>query len=824
MVLRILLSALFVAFAPTLFAQIIHYQGQVRSSANAVLPGATVQLTGQNELRQAVSDQYGSFSFTNLQKGIYKLTVSSVGFATGEKVVDLQRGESLTETIVLTAAEQQLQAVEILGRQEREYNSTYSFSATKIATENRNIPQAISTVTKELIADRQAFRLGDVVKNVSGVSPVSFYNHYAIRGITQSSSSIENRLVNGMRTSQIYFNQPLSSNVERVEVIKGPASLTFSNTDPGGSINIITKKPLPVDRKEISLSVGSFNTLRGALDFTGPLNEQKTLLYRLNAGYEDAQSFRDLQFKKALLLAPSFSYVPNDKTQVNIELTVSHDNSRLDRGQPIFGATAGKTDLNSTPVSFAIGAPNDYNKTQEVTLMSSLTHAFSQQVSLNLSFMRQAWFEDLFEHRTSNTFAADSSSKPISTLVQMQAYQRQQKWYTNNLNAYFSFDLKTGPLNHRLVVGLDHIRFEIVRGAAQSTARGFINAAGNGVINTYNPANAALYRYTNYNGQKIPVPGVPYFDLKNPTYVIRDRGDYLFERSQILPASYQVSGLYLMDQISLGKFIANIGLRQEWYTDLANYKLDNETRVEQTKFLPRLGLTFTATKHINVYGVYTEGYQPQSITSLTNPEAGGPFDPLSSNMYELGAKTEWLNGGLTLNAAYFNITQRNILISANDPVNVNRLIQRGAENSRGMELDITGKILPSWQVNFSYAYIDARITDDVETLKGLRKENTPQNSFSFWSRYDFTAPALRGLGVGFGVNHSGEKIPWFTRDFMIPAYTLADAAVYYKVRDIQFAANINNLFNTSYWFGAINYTRLYPGTPRNTMVNVTYRF
>jgi iron complex outermembrane recepter protein len=823
MLLRILLFAFFTSLSPAVFAQ-FQYKGQVMSSANAVLPGVTIQLKGQDALLQTISDQDGNFMFTNLSSGNYTLVASSVGFNRLDKAVDLQRGQSLSDVLVLTATELQLQTVEIIGRPDRDYNSVYSFSATKIATENKNIPQAISTVTKELIADRQAFRLGDVIKNVSGVSPVSFYNHYAIRGVTQSAISIENRLINGMRTSQIYFNQPLSSNVERVEVIKGPASMTFSNTDPGGSINIITKKPLATARREVSLSTGSFNTMRAALDFTGPLNEQKTLLYRLNAGYEDAQSFRDLQFKKAFLLAPTLSYVPNEKTQVNVELTVSQDNSRLDRGQPIFGAIAGVTNLNSTPLGFAIGSPNDYNNTQDITLLGSLTHAFSRKVSFNLSYMKHAWFEDLSEHRTSNTFATDSSGKSIPTLVQMQAYQRQQKWYTNNLNSYFTIDAKTGPLHHRLVAGLDHIQFEIVRGAAQSTARGFLNAAGTGVLNTYSANRGASHRFITYNGQKLPAPNVPYFDLNNPSYVIRDQSDYIFERSPIQPASYQVSGMYLMDQITYGKFIANIGLRQEWYMDLANYKLENELRVKQTKFLPRLGLTYTVNKHVNAYGVYTEGYQPQNVASLTNPEAGGPFDPKSSSMYEFGTKTEWLSGGLTINAAYFNITQQNILISANDPVNVNKLTQRGAENSRGFEVDVAGKILPNWQINFSYAFIDARITEDIEPLKGLRKENTPANSASLWSRYDFTLPALRGLGVGMGANHSGEKIPWFTREFMIPAYTLVDAAVYYKVRDLQIAANINNIFNTSYWFGAINYTRLYPGAPRNTMVNVTYRF
>nr|MBI1232376.1 TonB-dependent receptor plug domain-containing protein [Cytophagales bacterium] len=239
-----------------------------------LLIGATVSLLDGSEV--AITDSKGLFSL----KGTGVVKVSYIGYET----LQITSGAGFV-AIKLTPNQTQMQMVEIVGRKAQDYNSAYSFSATKIATANKDIPQSISTVTKELITDRQAFRLGDVLKNVSGVSTVSFYNHYAIRGVTQNSSSIENRLINGMRTSQIYFNQPLSSNVERVEVIKGPSSMTFSNTDAGGSINIVTKKPLAEARSSVGLTVGSFNTMRAAVDFTGPLNQGKTLLYRVNIGY-----------------------------------------------------------------------------------------------------------------------------------------------------------------------------------------------------------------------------------------------------------------------------------------------------------------------------------------------------------------------------------------------------------------------------------------------------------------------------------------------------------------------------------------------------------
>ena len=184
-------------------------------------------------------------------------------------------------------------------------------------------------MTKELIADRQAFQLADAVKIVAGVIPSSFYNQYAIRGISQNE---EGQIINGMRTRQYYFLQPLTTNIERVEVIKGPASATFASVDPGGSINLVTKKPLAQDRKEVSMSVGSFSTIRSTLDFTGPLNGSKTLLYRVNAAYQEARSYRDLVGNKSVLISPSMSYIPNDKTAVNVEMIFNNMNGNLDRG------------------------------------------------------------------------------------------------------------------------------------------------------------------------------------------------------------------------------------------------------------------------------------------------------------------------------------------------------------------------------------------------------------------------------------------------------------------------------------------------------------
>lgn len=724
----------------------------------------------------------------------------------------------------------ELQTVEIVGRSTKKYNSDYSFAATKIAALNKDIPQSISTITKELIADKAAFYLADAVKMSSGVIPASYYNQYTIRGISQNE---EGQIVNGMRTRQYYFLQPLTSNIERVEVIKGPSSATFSSVDPGGSINLVTKKPLAIDRKEVSLSVGSFSTLRGTLDFTGPLNESKTLLYRVNGAYQQAKSFRDLVNNKSFLFSPSFSYIPNEKTAINTELILSNMTGILDRGQPIFGAVAGKTSLNKTPISLNLGAPSDFFKSKEMILTTNFAHKFSSKIGFNAVYMKQTWTEDLQEHRTTNAFAVDMNNKPVTNLAMMQFVQRQQNWDIDNLSAYFNFNLKTGKLNHKLLAGYDLSSWNKNKGGGQNAARGYLLKDGT-VAGSFVAANAANYQTVTIDGVVMPKPNVDYFNLGNPTYKITSPNDYTLNVRTALPSALTTTNaVYIQDQIQWEKFTFLLGLRNEWFEDITNYDTNKELKVKKSALLPRVGITYAVNDAINVYTTYLEGYQPQSNTVTLMPQtgtlpAGSLFDPLESDLKEVGIKTTFLNNSMSFNAAIYKINQRNILMNANDPANPDLLVTRGAERSRGFECDLAGYITADWQINVSYSYIDAEIIQDNNpALIGARKQNTPKNSANLWTRYNFASDSvLKDLGIGFGVQYQSSKVPWFTRDFTLPDFTIFDAALFYKPSksNVQIAVNAGNLLNKTYWLGAQNYLRLFPGSPRNASLTVTYKF
>ena len=712
-----------------------------------------------------------------------------------------------------------LQTVEIIGRARKDYNSDYSFSASKIALKNMEVPQAITTVTKELIADKGVTRLGDVVKNVSGVTQTSFYNNYAIRGVTQQASYRESRLMNGMVTSHIFFSQPMMMNVERVEVIKGPASMTFSSTDAGGSINIITKKPLKTDRKEVSLSVGSYQTVVGALDFTGPLNKSKTLLYRLNLGYENGKSFRDLQFKKAYMIAPTIAYFPNEKTNISFEFVMSNNSNRLDRGQPIFKANPGdRPALTSTPITYAIGAINDINKTLDLNFMGNLTHKFTDNLSINMAYMKHIWNEDLTELRTDNNFGKDSHGVIQRDKVQLRYVQRNSNFFTDNFNAYLNYDWKLGEnFKNKSVLGYDLVMFEVGHG-------------GTNTVRDYT-GNAALGTLT---------PRIPHWDLtKEGQYRVMYPGFYQPQARRMqetTPMYFSTNSAYFMNQMELwNRLIFNIGLRQEWYTDKNFYKRRNEETVKQNKFLVRAGLMYKATKNINAYASYIEGFQMQTDAYLgydgfrrdmnTGQYVREAFKPKTTRMYEFGAKTEWLEGKLHASIAYYDIKQNNILTYDDTVSNgaVDELMNEGGtERNKGLEIDVMGRILPNWLVNAGYPYNDSKVTDQKRGT--YRKDNAPKHTFNLWTRFDVKEGFFKNLGVGAGLNYSAEKISWQEPDLVLPDYTIVDAAVYYKIKDMQLSFNINNIFNKTYWLGAFNYPRLFPGTPRNVMFTVRYTF
>lgn len=797
-------------------------QGQIKSSDGQPVPFVSIFL---KELKKGgLTDESGKYSLENLKEGHYSVVAKGIGYSQEQQAVFIRENEVTTLDFMLKASSMQLQAVEVVGRKEQTYKNSNAFSGTKTETPLKYVPQAISYVTKEVIQDRMAFKNSDVVKNISGVNQYSYNNNdFVLRGFRAS-----NTLINGLRVSSSGWNQSLLPYVERVEVIKGPASALFANTDPGGTINTVTKKPLDENRKSIQFASGSYNTYRITSDFTGPMNESKTLLYRLNLAYQNAESFRVLQGGQDVVIAPSFSFIPDDKTQVNFDFVFSTTHGRLDRGQPIFGATAG-TLLNSTPISFAIGRKSDF--INEINLFStlSLQRKITDNISFNVSYMKFMYDEDLMEHRTANRYGTDADGKAIPTLMEMQTIRRMQRNYTSNLTAYFVSNFKTGDLKHKLLVGYDNILFQTPEGNSTYNAAGFLNAAGTGVVLTksgspaaYDPKNKALYMIKD----NMPVPNVPFFNLENPDYSITDNARYFNVSANLAPAKYYVNGFYLQEQLTWNKVNILAGFRFEQYNDMLNYTKKNEQTVTQTAFIPRLGIVYTPLEPVSFYGTYTQGYQPQTASTIGSPLIyGGPFDPLISNMVEGGAKMEFFKKRLAVNLAIYRIQQNNVLVNANDAGNPDLLRQIGQQQATGVEIDAYGQITPNFSLTANLSFNKAEITkSNNEAEIGTIFPNAPRAQGGFWTKYKFTG-ALNGLGVGLGSNFVTERNTQDTKNNLkLPGYVLADAALFYTVDKFRLSLNLNNVFDQTHWVGGFDYNRLYPGTPRNFLIGIGYTF
>ncbi|MCX2479834.1 TonB-dependent receptor [Pedobacter sp. MC2016-15] len=794
-------------------------EGRVEDEKGKPVPNVSVRV---EELKTSTStDAQGHYQL-QLKPGKYTLRFSFIGYKIQLKKADLTTESLHHFNAALAEDSGQLQNVEITGRKERSYKASGSFSGSKTETALRDIPQAISYVTKEVIEDQQAFRTIDLIKNMSGVNAFSTYdNDIVIRGFRASNS-----LINGLRTISNGWSSSLLPYVEKMEVIKGPASAMFANTDPGGTVNIITKKPLNEDRKSVMLSTGSYNTTRIATDFTGPIDSAKTFLYRLNLAYQNAGSFRVLQGSEDIVIAPSFSFIPDDKTKVNFEMVYSRTNGRLDRGQPIFGATAGAGAelLYSTPISFAIGKDNDFLKQTNLFSTISIQRKISDKLSINASYMKFFWKEDLMEHRTSNNYAVDAAGLPIPTLMEMRASRRFTTNNTDNLTLYGTYDLKTGPLTHKVLFGYDYIQSAFPKDNNSSiSARGYRNAANTGTINSYNPANSSRYLIVNNR----PVPNVPHFDLTNPDYSFALMSDYFTSATinENTPSKYYVNGVYIQDQVKWNKFQLLLALRKEYYVDLIKAGEADEQKVDQSALLPRVGLVFTPIAPLSIYGTYTESYQPQGAATVGNAAVfGGPFDPLMGKMIEGGVKMELFEKRLAINIAAYRIEEKNILINANDDANPDLLRQVGEQRSTGIETDIYGSVNANLSILANFSYNKAIITEsDVAEEVGTLMPNAPRSQGNVWAKYVFGSRELKGLGIAIGSNYVTKRNT-LNSALQLPGYTLVNAALSYSVKKFKMAVNFNNIFDKTHWIGGYDFNRLFPGTPRNYMTSIGYVF
>ena len=795
-------------------------RGQITDNNGNPISEATISVKGQKRAVRTKANGY--FTLSVLPSGETTIVVHAIGYAAQQRTLKLTNKNYQGVDFVLQERSDALPTVDVMGRREQSYKNSVSFVGTKTATALKDVPQSINYVTKELILDQGAITVNDVVRNMSGVNPYSFYNDFSIRGFRATGNRNSGNLVNGMRTQTSLWRQSSLANIERVEVIKGPASALFGNAAPGGVINRVTKKPLDVARQSVTLTTGSFGTTRAYTDFTGPLNDKKTLLYRLNLGYENTDGFRDLQGLTSYIVAPSFTYRASKQTQLNIDMTYVNHQGKLDRGVAVFGDGS----LFSRPISATQSAANDYLRENSVNLSFALSHRLAQGLLFNSTYLFSSYDEDLLEHSQDNAFVKKADGKDNPSLVLMRVTQRQRHFRNNNFNNYLTWDVTTGAMKHKLLVGYDHFNTQLAPGSSYIEAGGYLLRNG-GTAKTFNVKKSSDYLL---DENKNPRTNVPAFDLNSSAgNRYQDISKYIYESKDVKPSDQYTNGVYLQEQLTWHKFQLLLGARMEWFTDVTQNKNGSESKTHQHAFTPRVGLVYSVVPSTNVYATWIRGFEPQSVAVQSNPGSGGPFDPVESELWEIGAKGEYLNKRLSVTTALFSLRQKNTLYNAGVSGQPDLMVPIGEELSRGVEFDVSGRILPYWSIMANYAFNVAEISKAPEGTKdlNLQRPGTPRHSANLWTKFIVPAGMLRNLGIGVGLNGVSERKGQVGRRENVvayPGYALLNLALYYKVQEVQIQVNLNNALNKQYYISGYDRLRSFPGAPRNINLTINYRF
>lgn len=805
------------------FAEI---RGQITDNNGNPISEATISVKGQKRAVRTKGNGY--FTLSELPSGETTIVVHAIGYAAQQRTLKLTNKSYQGVDFVMQERSDALPTVDVMGRREQSYKNSVSFVGTKTATALKDVPQSIGYVTKELVLDQGAITVNDVVKNISGVSQYTAYNDFSIRGFRSLGNLNSGNLLNGMRGLTPLWRQSSLANIERVEVIKGPASALFGNAAPGGVINRVTKKPLDVARRSVTLTAGSFNTSNVYADFTGPLNEKKSLLYRLNLGYENTDGFRDLQGLTTFIVAPSFTYILSDRTQLNADLTYNNNMGNPDRGLSL----PGKGDIFSVPYYSSLGAASDYLSENTLNLSFALSHQLAKGLLFNSTYLYSNYVDRGEEHTTQHRYQKLGDGTDDPTRVEMRFDRRYRHITANNFNNYLTWDVATGALKHKLLLGYDYFNTSIAPGLTSLSASGYLLKNGT-VADGFDVAKKDLYLL---DAKGNPRPNVPSFDLNSTVgNRLQDVTKYIFKTGAGNPngqgdavRTYS-NGVYLQEQLQWGRLQALLSARVEWFTDVTKDTKGIEKKTTQTAFTPRLGLVYALTPSTNVYASWIRGFEPQSVAIQSDPETGGPFDPMKSELWEVGAKGEYLNKRLSVTTSLFRIRKNNSLYNVGDPTRPRLMVAIGEEVSRGVEFDVSGRILPYWSIMASYTYNVAEITKAAPGTKDLnvQRPGTPRHAANLWTKFIIPSGALRNLGMGLGINGVSARegqVGRRAQPVTYPGYTLLNLALYYKVRDMQLQLNWNNVLDKRYYIGGMDRFRSFPGAPSNINLTATYRF
>ncbi|WP_409566206.1 TonB-dependent siderophore receptor [Methylobacterium sp. J-070] len=653
------------------------------------------------------------------------------------------------------------------------YRATRSATATRTDTPVRDSPQSINIVPRTVITDQQDLRLTDAITNVSNVTPSSTVQgrsqNYVIRGFATQLFAVDGVLTNP--AINFYPVERDLANAERVEVIKGPASVLFGRGDPGGLVNIVTRRPTVEPTVDASLQGGSFGFRRFQGSVSSALPDIDGLAARLSFAAQEDPTFRNFgdNTNRRVFVAPAVNWTPSADTRVYINSEFTNQHSQYDEGLVAF---RGRVPLDNIRRYYGEPFSRYYGEFNAITMRAE--HDVSENLTLRQVVSGQWGVFNQFVARANGINNA-------GTLVTRRDQTVDSRFAAVDTQTEAVLKFETLGLSHTVLAG-----FEYSNGFRHPYSQQGSLAA----VSFSNPVFGAL-------------PGALGFqaDLKQ---------------------RLELFGFYLQDQIALTPELqlvlgARFDLGTQYYFNRVPGSKTQPPEQQLFGASPRVGLIYRPFEPLTLYASYATSFAPQTanLLNVANPP------PETSEQVEIGARID-INPDLTLSAAAFRITRDNV--AGNDPVNTGYSVITGQQRSEGVEADLAGAILPGWKVIGGVGYLDAQMTKDRIFPVGNRLVGVPAFSGSVWTTYDFLEGPLRGLGLGIGVTHVGSRTGDLNNSYRVGAYNRVDAAVYYDFdAHWRLSVNMRNLTNARYIEQPTSQFINTPGAPFSVLATITAR-
>ncbi|MGD6493823.1 TonB-dependent siderophore receptor [Xanthomonas citri pv. citri] len=665
------------------------------------------------------------------------------------------------------------------------YRALSITGATKTDASLRDLPISARVLDRTLLEDAGVTDLAGALELASGITKANnlggLWDSYSMRGFTGDPNFSSDYMVNGFNASRGYNGLRDAANTQSIEVIKGPASALYGRGEPGGAVNIVTKKPLFQPQHSVDVSAGSFDSYRAAIDSTGPLSEN--VAYRLNVMHKDQHSFRDTVDSDRTLLAPSLLWMPAPDTTVSYELEAVRLHTPFDRGVTAIGG-----DANRLPASRFLGEPRD----GDIDL-----HSTGHQVFV-VHGLDQTWsLQGGATYRDSGM--RGFSTEPWTLQADQRSLRRERRYrdYQGRdiaARAEVLGGFQAGRVTHNVLFGIDGNRSDDSR--FQQRAR------------------SAATPYS--------------IDVLAPRYGVAQPG----RLSTITDTDerQQVWGVYAQDQIDLGaRWKALLGLRYDHYQqqDLDNHLRGTTQRASDGVVSPRAGMTLHVDDALSLYASAAAGFRPNSGVGAN----GQSFAPEKSRSLEAGLKYVQPGDGLEATVAAFRIDKKNVL--SLDPADTSFSLPVGQMRSQGLELDLLGRLSPRLAASVGLAYTNSQVTRSSAAAastglaEGRRFPNVPRLSGNAFLNYEQPLTGKRSAALGVGVSHTGERLGSVdsNTDFVLPAYTVWRAVGHYDLSErLRLYAKVENLTDRRY--AAFSYSEqwVYPGAPRSWTVGAQFRF